>query len=162
MSAKDGIPIAEAMDRHMRFVVLGMFLFSLKWAAAAATHLAGQEMAGYLNLASDIATGLGLAIILFALAWKLRRLSKIPRGQRRAFLDPDGYVADVFKKSCVISWSWTFVVLVFMEAAARKQLGTLPSEFFVRFSIFAMLAVFSVSFFIRSRGGEDDFDESQE
>ena len=157
MMYKNDASLAETADFHKQITAVAIFLVAIKYAAAAAVYLVNETTGQYFDW---LELGISLVVILLILpmvAWKYSKLSK---AQRSAYLEPDGYLATVFKQAMAKSWSVTFVLLVFLEVFVKERWLWLPSEFFIQVVVAIMLAVFSVTFFYLSRAdSEDDFEE---
>ena len=155
MNAAKNLSAAELLDQFMQALAIALFLFALKFAISAGMHFADSTFLTLLDWAELGVALLAIAILLPA-AFHYRRL-KSRLGQR--FLESDGYVADIFKKSFAKSFSITFLFLVLLEIVTKNQFLDLPARFFVQVILTMMLGTFGLTFFILSRSPEKDFPE---
>jgi cytochrome c oxidase subunit IV len=142
---------AEHVDIQRRLLFLAMLLLSLIFAIKTGFYLVDDEMKGYLSLAGKIIFALGAIVVVVAVYWKLRF---IPRNERYLLNSTDSFVNQMMNQACKISWIMTLVLLVFITNITSKDGSALPAGFYVDLTLFFMLAVFSVSFFILFRAGD--------
>jgi len=156
VNKSNGPSAADIADRHRRYLALAMLAVALLYAANAATHLVGPEMARVLEIAQVVMAVLAAAAILPMMLWKIRNRSA---GLRQLYLSEEGYVAETFHRAKNVSWVTTFILLSGLVTAASR-FESVPAEFFLQVTIAAMLGVSSGAFLFLNRG--DDGGEPQD
>ena len=157
MNPQKTLSLAESIDRKIRLMAGAMFLYSLGIACEAMQLVVSPQAA---NLMDKLSLGLMLGAFSLGLHlvwWKTRN---VPKDQHHLLSDPDGFVAEVIKRSCSISWAWTIVFLMLLGLFSKNVGTDLPLEFFTKLGVFLMLCVFSLSFFhlFRSHPEEEPAD----
>lgn len=143
---------AEIMESFLQNIAIAVFLTALAFAAKAAIHLVPPEIAGYLR---PLKTILGIGAVVLILPGYLQFLRRFTRSQRKACVQSEGFVAHAFRKACAKAFELTFVFLVILNFITRDHLQDLPTVFFMQFLTFLTLVVFSIAFFVFSRGDSD-------
>ena len=145
---------AEHADNHRRLLFLAMLLMSLVFAIKAGFHFVDDEMKSYLEVSGKILFGLSMIVVVITIYWKLRFL---PRNERYNLLTTtDSYANQMMNQACKISWILTLIFLAVLPSMIFKVSPALPALFYVDLTIFFMLGVCSLSFFILFRVGDKE------
>jgi len=153
MNSTSQTPIAEAADQRWYLLAVMVFLLGLRSAIAAGMVLVDQPYRRYLGWAEAVAALSAVAIVLLLVVFKFVR---VPRDQRRRFLDMEGYVKETSLKACRASWSATLLTLMLFTVVFDEQDTSMPPEFVLQTALAVMLGVFSVSFFVMNRSSDDE------
>ena len=144
---------ADHVDTHRRLLFLSMLLLSLVFGIKAGFYFAGAQGAQYLSIAGKALAALAVGMFVVTVYWKLRY---IPDRERYYLLNSsDSFVMQAMNRACKISWIMTFILLCLITMTTSKDSSAFPAEFYLNLAMFFMLAVFSISFFILFRGGEE-------
>jgi hypothetical protein len=140
------ISSAEHADNHRRFLFIAMLLMSLVFAIKAGFHFVDDEMKSYLEVSGKILFGLSMIVVVITIYWKLRFL---PRNERYYLLtSSDSYANLMMIQAYKISWILTLIFLAVIPSMIIKVSPVLPARFYIDLTLFFMLAVCSLSFFI--------------
>lgn len=150
---------ADAADKHITLIALTTFLFSLLYLSSAGQFLVSESVASTMEIGEKVLALAAIAVVLPILLWKFRNLSAT---EKQAYKNPEGFVTEVFKKACTVSWAWTFVFLVALKMISRRAFADFPPEFYIQLILGVMLGIFSLAFFLKSRvlgddGSSDDY-----
>lgn len=159
MFSKKNETMAQFSDRFLRIVAFALLLMSVSYAAAAIAHFADPEQE---NLFEGVRAVFGLsaaAIVILPFIKLMRIKAKAGKDCQK---DPEGFIAEVYAKSTLISFSVAFVGMVFMEPIVAKVLTDLPPDFVMQVVLSVMMSVLGINFFIRSREDEDEYDDEFE
>ncbi len=149
------IDMAEAVDQKLRLMALAMLLLAIRSASEACMMLVSEELAFYLDVLQIGLMVSAIGLMLHLAYWKL---IKVPKHLRRLFSDPDGYIVEVLRKSCLTSWLSTLVYISFVGPVISKIWVEFPVKFFTESALFVMLGAFSLKFLSMYRGGNDPED----
>jgi len=152
MSRSREMPLAEVSDRRWELMAVAVFLMALKSMASAALAVVDGPWVRYLDW---FEAGTALAAVGIVLWLMFIKLTRVPRADRRRFLNMESYVGDTVKAAMFRSWGTTFILLTLLGTFGDRWLTTAPTEFFIHLSVALMLCVFSVSFFILNRSVDD-------
>ena len=104
-----------------------------------------------------------LALLLGAsvAVWKLGNLRSLTARERAAYLNPEGFVTDIFNRAQRVSWAVTFLLLIAVEAVvfdkdATGYWTTLPVVFYFQLLLGTMLGVMASVFLVLSRAAAAD------
>ena len=142
------ISSAEHVDNHRRLLFITMFLLSLIFAIKAALYVVEGQLESYLEFAGKGIFGLFLLVLVITVYWKVRF---IPGKERYLLNSSDSYVNQMMNQASKISWILTVVLLCILSFMINKDNWVLPGQFYVDLTLFFMLAIFSISFFILFR-----------
>lgn len=143
---------ADHVDIHRRLLFLTMLIISLVFAIKAGDYFTSANVNRYLTFAGKGLAAISIVLMIATVYWKLRFIP----GKERYYLltSPDSYVMQSMNRACRISWSTTFILLCAITMTTSKNSSTFPAEFYLNLTMFFMLAIFSISFFILFHGGE--------
>ena len=141
---------ADHVDNHRRLLFLGMFLMSLVFAVKSGFYFVHDDMKNYLQIIGKILFGLAAITVVITVFWKW---IFIPRNERYLLSSNDSYANQMMNKACKITWILTVILLSLITSTTSKDHSVLPAEFYLNLTLFFMLAVFSLSFFILFRDG---------
>ena len=148
---------AEHADFQRRFLFLAMLLLSLVFAIRAGFHLIDEEMKSLVEITGKIFFGLSMLVFVIAIYWKLKFL---PRNERYNLLtSSDSYANNMMNKAYKISWTLTLIFLAVIPSMIIRANPMLPARFYIDLTLFFMLAICSISFFVLFHA--DDQFESQ-
>lgn len=151
MDGKPELSTAEIADRHSRLIALVMLLMAVYFGTSAAGFVVGQEAARYLDMVGVATAVLGMGLLLPIMFWKIL---KLPKEDRPLYFSSDGYVAQTLAQAKNLSWVSTFVLLMFIDPLTKEALQDLPTSFFLKVVLAAMLGVFGGAFFFLNREEE--------
>jgi len=157
MNKIQNISTPDQADNQKRLLFLAMFLLSLIYAAETANYFVDSQLAKYLDFIGKGLVLLLLADILVLVYWKFRFF---PAKERYLLFSMDSYAMQVLNRACRTSWFLTFVLLSLITITTDLNSSAFPAEFYLNLTLFFMLAVFSISFFILFR--IDDGDELEQ
>ena len=157
MNKQKTVSFAEQADRMMQVVALGVFLVAVAYAISAAEFFVSEDIAGVLNISSQV---LGIIIFIIVLPAFLRFMS-MKRKNRETCGESEGFVTEIFDKATGKAFQFTFIFLIILEIVSGSYLAHLPGEFFIKLTIAVTLAIFSLTFFFLNRdwGGNEVEDE---
>ena len=149
---------AEALDRFLQRLAIGVFLLGISFALSAANFVASEEV---LDIIRPIRKVFGLAVIVIVLP-PLLKAFKFKGHVLQKCYEPEGYVVEMFKRACVMAFSLTFVTLIIIERITDAGLIDLPTPFFLRIALSISLDVFALTFFMSTLASDDDEDELED
>lgn len=147
---------AEHVDNHRRLMAFAMFILSLIYAVATIRYVVDEETASNLGILAKGLAGVLLIVVIGLIIWKVKF---VPRNQRYLFSSSDSYVMQALNRACIISWFSTFILLSLIKVTTSRDSSAFPAEFYINLTIFVMLAVFSVTFFILFRTDKEEIEE---
>ena len=144
--SKSKISSADHVDNHRRLLLLSVFLLSLIFGVKAGFYFAEGELKEYMTIAAKSLFVLFAITIVVTIFWKLRF---IPRHERYQLLSStDSFANQMMNKACNVSWIATLIFLFFISSIIDKDRSAFPAQFYIDLTVFFMLAIFSVSFFV--------------
>lgn len=150
--------MAQFVDRFLQVITLGVFVLAFSYLVGVSQHFVSEEMRHTLNFVKTGLAFLGSAIVLPSFIKFVRM--KINCGS--GFAAEGGYVVEVYRKACEYAFSFTFVLLIFLEPIALGFLTEVPAALYIQVALSVSLLSLSVSFFLMSRGGDELEDEFEE
>lgn len=157
MNRMKKISTPDQADNQKRLLFFAMLLLSLIYAVKTANYFVDPQIAIYLGF---MAKGLALlfaADVLILVYWKIRFF---PSKERYLLFSLDSYAMQVLNRACLTSWFLTFALLSLITTTTNMNNSAFPAEFYLNLTLFFMLAVFSVSFFILFQTNDpDNFEE---
>jgi len=151
--------MAQFSDRFLRQVAFALLLMSISYASAAVGHYVGPE---FQDLVKGVRVVFGLSaagIVIFPFL-KMMRL-KI-KGGKDCQTEPEGYIAGIYAKSTIASFSTAFVGMILLEPITAKALTDLPPAFVIQVVLAVMMATLGISFFIQVRSDDGELDDEFE
>lgn len=159
MLFKKNETMPQFADRFLRIVAFALLLMSVSYASAAIAHFAGPEYENPLETVRAI-FGLGAAAIVILPFLKLMAIRA--KGGKDCQKEPEGFIAEIYAKSTIMSFSVAFVGMVFMEPIVGKIFTELPPAFVIQVVLSVMMAVLGTNFFIQARADDDELDDEFE
>ena len=153
MDKPQKISTPDLADNQKRLLFLAMFLLSLIYAAETANYFVDSQVAKYLGFIAKGLVVLLVADILLLVYWKIRFF---PAKERYLLFSIDSYAMQVLNRACQTSWILTFVLLSLITTTTDMNSSSFPAEFYLNLTLFFMLAVFSISFFILFQMNDGD------
>tara|TARA_R110000744_G_scaffold380561_1_gene502578 strand:+ start:12471 stop:12956 length:486 start_codon:yes stop_codon:yes gene_type:complete len=150
------IQTAEVTDRHSKYMLIGIFFFSMKFAVSAGMSVTEGTLNRYLDYLEIALAIAGVAFIVPICVWKLIRLRGLPTSKRILYFAPDSFTVDAIKRSQQFSWKIVFFLLIMLEIVSRET-QQFPTVFYIQITISVMLGMFAASFLYISR----DTDETE-
>ncbi|MEP1034795.1 hypothetical protein [Ekhidna sp.] len=136
---------ADKVDTYRRLIFLTMLLLSLIFAVKTGFYLVENEVKSILEI---IAKGLFASFVIVLLAAIFVKWRYILPGERSVLSDTDSYSYQKMNEACKVSWILTLLLLAFITTMTTKLSSAFPTEFYLNLTLFFMMAVFSISFFI--------------
>jgi len=149
---------AQFADRLLKFTTLGIFILSFSYASGAAQFFVSAAAAEYFKVAKTVFALLGAGVVL-PFFIKFVRMKKTCRASSAEL---NGYIIEVYRKSCEYSFAVTLVFLILFEPVAANFLVNLPLAFFVYTTLMVMILSLSISFFLMSRDDDGELDNEFE
>jgi len=145
--------VADAFDGFATSVALFFFLWSIGLAMEASAYLIDEDSGQFLTNWARVPYGIGfLALVFTAIMYSRRRgpisLDNVTRSP------PDSYTTEAIRRSALAAFVVTLILFVGLDNLADHS--RLPAGFFIKLPRFALLSVFSVSFFFLNRGSTED------
>ncbi len=144
MHTKTSLSSAEILDKFIQLTAFLMLLTCLVFAVSASTFIAGEAVAGYLNL---LEKGLEVLVILTLVPMFFLIFRKMSLQDEASTADSDSFTHAVVRQSLSISFLVTLVCVVLLSMLSEGYLATQPLEFFMDVMKAIMTGVFSISFF---------------
>lgn len=156
MFFKKNETMPQFADRFLRIVAFALLLMSVSYAAAAISHFAGPDYVDPLETVRAIfgLTAAGIVLLPFMRLMYLRA-----KGGKNCAKEPEGFIAEIYAKSTIMSFSVAFVGMVFMEPIVAKIRPDIPPEFVIQVVLSVMMAVLGINFFVQSRADDDEMDD---
>ena len=157
MTTKNPVSQAEIIDKITQRGALAALVLALVTASSAATYLVSPETGWYLEITERV---LAVLVVLIILAGAPLMIRKIRLRRKNPGMAPESFITDVARQAMTVSWSLTFLTLVFLDLADGRYVADLPSLFIMDLAKTIMLGAFAVSFFILNRSsGMDELSE---
>ena len=159
MSSKQTISAAEVIDRLRWLMFLAMLLMSAVYALETIMFLVDAQTASYLDM---VALGISVSLIVIVLYIIYQKRAKLSRDDKHLSTSSDSYTMQILRRACVHSWAATFILQIILTRLTDDGATILPTEFYLKLTMFCMLAVFSISYFVLIRADEDEFADTGE
>lgn len=163
MLIKKNETLAQFSDRFLKVVSFALILMSISYAAAATAHFVE---ASYQSILKDIRVIFGLSAAVIVMVPFCKMMYLRIKGGTDCQTEPEGYIAAIYAKSTIISFSVAFIGMVIVEPIFAKSLTDLPPAFVVQAVLAVMMATLGLNFFVRSRENgdepEDEFDDLED
>ncbi|NNF08440.1 MAG: hypothetical protein HKN21_16890 [Candidatus Eisenbacteria bacterium] len=146
---------AEIVDRVYKNIAFLVLFMALSCTADALRHILPESN---LQILRYVSKGFAALTVLTALRgiWLMR--AKFRLGKRNTE-EHESFVLDAFRKACTVSWALTMAFLALADNFVPNISPEDQVDFVVQASLAFMLGVFSIAYFIRSRSGNEGFDE---
>lgn len=156
MSAKERAMVAEKVDRFQKFVTLGIFVLAISYGLETAQFLVGDATKEILE---DITFPLSILVMIIILPNALH-FGYLRYKYKKICLEIEGFVMDAVKRASVMSFSLTFVFMVFLDGfmlfndeAGGDFFPDMPARFYLKVILCFTLTVQSLFFFWYTRDG---------
>ncbi len=136
---------ADKVDTYRRLIFLTMLFLSLIFAVKTGFYLVEGETKIILEIVAKVLFVLFIGTLSYAIFVKWRHIR--PK-ERYVLFDTDSYSYQKMNEACKISWILTLLLLAFITTMTTKFNSAYPAEFYLNLTLFFMMAVFSISFFI--------------
>lgn len=143
----------QFVDFFLQRVALGVLLVSFGFAIEVGEYLLGPDVYQWLKV---LEMGVSIGVVVLILPAFVRYVW-YRRTHGRDFA-PEGYVSEMFRRSCARSFEVTFIFLLVVEVLAHRVFETVPAKIFLDATLFVTLAVMSLMFLRLNRSTDDDDD----
>jgi hypothetical protein len=151
--------MAQFSDRFLRLVAFALLLMSVSYASAAVGHYVRPE---FEDLAQTVRVVFGLSAAGIVILPFIKMMWLRIKAGNDCQAEPEGYIAGIYAKSTIASFSTAFVGMILLEPITAKVLTDLPPAFVIQTVLALMMATLGISFFIQLRGDDGEMDDEFE
>jgi hypothetical protein len=153
MKDKTPLSTAQFMDAFFHRCAIGLLLVSAGFGLDVVEYAVGPDMARWVNYLS---TGAGVLVLIVLFPWFVRFVLRVRKiGIRH---DVDGYVVDMFRRSCARSFELTFIFMLVIEVLAGGMLEGVPGKILLDAVLSVSLAIASLTFLYLVSSSDDGDD----
>ena len=141
----DKQPQIDRLEKIIYWMFIAAFLMAIKYLADALQFVTDEPVSRYLYVTESI---IGFGVIVFALPSLIRLLYLRYSGEFNQN-EPESYMVDSIRKTCVRTTGMTFLFIMIVRNTEKFDVYELPTKFTLDIILTFALASFSLMFFFQ-------------